>query len=241
MLKYSLSQLMRFFESSQLGQGRRVCGRLFATHQQTKMTSKDYSIINLKTARLTLREFEDADLAAVHDYAQDAETTKYLEWGPNTLKETTVFLNESLGFQKEKPRVTFDMAIIADADNRLIGACSVTILDNRKKIGALGYVLSSKFWKHGYATEAANALAKFAFDELGMQKIMATCDDLNVASARVMEKIGMTRESKVPKDKFIKGMYRDTLVYAMDRAAWAAKYDAPNSAKSNSQNSAKSD
>ncbi|MBS1955980.1 MAG: GNAT family N-acetyltransferase [Cyanobacteria bacterium SZAS-4] len=190
------------------------------------MNSQDLSRVTMKTKRLTLREFQDADLAAVHDYAQDAETTKYLEWGPNTLKETTVFLNESLGFQKEKPRVTFDMAIIADSDARLVGACSVTIIDKRKNIAALGYVLNSKFWGHGYATEAANALAKFAFEELGMQKIMATCDALNFGSESVMKKIGMQKEQKLSKDKFIKGSYRDTLVYSIERAVWMQKNSA---------------
>ncbi len=187
------------------------------------MNSQDLSRVTMKTKRLTLREFEDADLAAVHDYAQDAETTKYLEWGPNTLKETTVFLNESLGFQKEKPRVTFDMAIISDSEQRLLGACSVTILDKKKSIAALGYVLNSKFWGHGYATEAANALAKFAFEELGMQKIMATCDSLNEGSESVMKKIGMSKEQKLSKDKFIKGFYRDTLVYSIERTVWIEK------------------
>lgn len=193
------------------------------------MNSQDLSRVTMKTKRLTLREFEDADLAAVHDYAQDAETTKYLEWGPNTLKETTVFLNESLGFQKEKPRVTFDMAIIADSDLRLVGACSVTIIDKKKKIAALGYVLNSKFWGQGYATEAANALAKFAFEELGMERILATCDSLNEGSESVMIKIGMQKEQKLSKDKFIKGFYRDTLVYSIDRAVWVAKNSAASS------------
>lgn len=187
------------------------------------MNSQDLSRVTMKTKRLTLREFQDADLAAVHDYAQDAETTKYLEWGPNTLKETTVFLNESLGFQKEKPRITFDMAIISDADQRLVGACSVTILDKKKNIAALGYVINSKFWGQGYATEAANALAKFAFEQLGMEKIMATCDALNEASESVMKKIGMHKEQKLSKDKFIKGSYRDTLVYSVERAVWVQK------------------
>ena len=190
------------------------------------MNSQDLSRVTMKTKRLTLREFQDADLAAVHDYAQDAETTKFLEWGPNTLKETTVFLNESLGFQKEKPRVTFDMAIISDTDQRLVGACSVTILDRKKNIAALGYVINSKFWGQGYATEAANALAKFAFEQLGMEKIMATCDALNEASESVMKKIGMHKEQKLSKDKFIKGSYRDTLVYSVDRAVWVQKNSA---------------
>lgn len=184
------------------------------------MNQQDLNCVTIKTDRLTLREFQEADLAAVHDYAQDAETTKYLEWGPNTLRETSVFLNESMGFQKEKPRVTFDMAIISDTEQRLVGACSVTILDSREKLGAIGYVINSKFWRHGYATEAACALARFAFDELGMEKLMATCDAQNSASEAVMKKLGMHQEQKLVRDKYIKGTYRDTLVYSVDRSTF---------------------
>ncbi len=205
-------------------------GRFILKHNKQMIKPQDSSMVSIKTKRLTLREFKDSDLPAVHEYAQDPETTKYLEWGPNTLKETTVFLNESLGFQRDKPRLTFDMAIILDQDNKLIGACSVTILDKKKRIAALGYVLSSTAWGHGYATEAASAIAKFAFEELGMDKILATCDALNVASERVMEKVGMQKESKLAKDKFIKGMYRDTLVYSITHSSWLARSNPVNPA-----------
>lgn len=187
------------------------------------MNSQDLNCVTIKTKRLTLREFQDADLAAVHDYAQDLQTTRYLEWGPNTLKETSVFLKESLGFQKERPRVTYDMAIIADAEQRLVGACSVTVIDSTKKMAAIGYVLNSKFWGRGYATEAANALAKFAFEVLGMEKLMATCDALNTASESVMKKLGMQLEQKLQRDKYMKGAYRDTLVYSVERSVWSEK------------------
>ncbi|HEY9679148.1 MAG TPA: GNAT family protein [Drouetiella sp.] len=185
--------------------------------------SKDtYELITLKTARCTLREFTSADLAAVHEYAQDAETTKYLDWGPNSLKDTTVFLNESLGFQLEIPRTTFDMAVISDAENRLVGASSVTIIDRENKVGALGYVINRKYWGSGYASEAAAALARFAFEQLHMEKLLATCDSLNVASEKVMRNIGMTLEQKFARHKFMKGKYRDELLYSVTRDDWAA-------------------
>lgn len=199
---------------------RAVCGRLNELLRAIDMTRPDLNWVTIKTDRLTLREFQEADLAAVHDYAQDADTTRYLEWGPNTLKETSVFLSESMGFQKEKPRVTFDMAIISESEQRLVGACSVTVLDSRKRLGALGYVINSKFWGRGYATEAACALARFAFDELGMEKLMATCDARNSASEGVMKKLGMHQEQKLIRDKYIKGGYRDTLVYSVDRSTF---------------------
>ena len=186
------------------------------------LPQNNFRKVTLNTPRLTLREFEDADLAAVHDYAQDPETTKYLDWGPNTLKDTTIFLNESLGFQKERPRNTFDMAVIADADKRLVGACSVTVIDTKKKIAALGYVINRKYWGNGYASESAAALIKFAFEKLGIEKVVATCDALNVGSEKVMQNVGMKQESKLAKHKFIKGKYRDELLYGIDKTAWTA-------------------
>ena len=174
---------------------------------------------SITTERLILREFIPEDLLAVHEYAKDPETTQYLDWGPNSLKETEVFLKESLDFQRAQPRTTYDLAVVISAENRLVGGCSVAIIDQESRTAALGYVLNRAVWRGGYATEAAGAMLNFAFDELGATNIIAMCDALNIGSERVMQKLGMTKVVHKKKDKFLKGKYRDTLVYSIARPA----------------------
>ena len=58
----------------------------------------------------------------------------------------------------------------------------------------LGYWIGVPFWNRGYATEAAEAVIKFGFEELGLNRIEAEHFTRNPASWRVMEKLGMTLE-----------------------------------------------
>ncbi len=177
-------------------------------------------MVVLKTERLILREFLESDLVAVHEYAQDKVTVRFLDWGPNTLRETTFFLKESIGFQTEEPRTTFDLAVVISETNRLIGGCSVAVLESDRVAAGLGYLLNRDFWGKGYATEAASVMVNFAFDVLGMQRVVAACDSENLDSEKVMKKLGMQRDALLRRDKFMKGKYRDTLIYSIARSEW---------------------
>jgi len=54
-----------------------------------------------------------------------------------------------------------------------------------------------------------------AFQDLGVHRVFATCDPANIASYRVMEKIGMKREGYMREHKFAKGKWRDSLIYSI--------------------------
>jgi len=62
----------------------------------------------------------------------------------------------------------------------------------------VGYVLARQEWGRGFGTEALRGVLDFAFSQPAVQRVWAVCDVDNVASARVMEKAGMTREALVP-------------------------------------------
>ena len=63
----------------------------------------------------------------------------------------------------------------------------------------IGWRLAAQYWNRAYATEAARAVLKFAFDTLRLQEVVALTVPANIASRRVMEKIGMKRD---PADDF---------------------------------------
>lgn len=70
-----------------------------------------------------------------------------------------------------------------------IGAVSL-YLDKRHTTGELGWILNKRYWHHGYAVEAALTMIEFA-KSIGLKRLIAHCDDQNVASYKVMEKLGM--------------------------------------------------
>jgi RimJ/RimL family protein N-acetyltransferase len=169
----------------------------------------------LATERLILRDFADEDWFAVHSYAADPEVSRYMDWGPNSTPETRAYVERALVAQQEKPRRDFDLAITLRADDRLIGGCGIHVSDPQIREGWIGYVLSRDCWGQGYASEAARALLGFGFGPLGLHRIFATCDSHNLASARVLEKIGMRREGRLHEHKWQKGEWRDSLLYAI--------------------------
>ena len=64
-------------------------------------------------------------------------------------------------------------------------------------------------------TEAVECVVDFGFSQIGLHKIVATCGFDNIASARVREKNGMQREGYLRKDKYVRGKWRDSLLYAI--------------------------
>ncbi len=78
-------------------------------------------------------------------------------------------------------------------------------------------MLSKAAWGKGYASEAADLVIKFGFEELGLHKISATCEPLNFASAKVLQKAGLRIEGYLHKHFFIKGQWRDSLLFGCVR------------------------
>lgn len=147
--------------------------------------------IELQTERLVLRPLGAGDLQSVHAYASDAETTAYMLRLPNrTLQQTQQFLLcAEQEWQKQSPRF-YEFAITLAG--RQIGAVSL-YLEEEEPAGELGWILQKRYWRQGFATEAALAVREFARG-LGLSRLTAHCDARNIASRRVMEKIGMMLE-----------------------------------------------
>ena len=170
--------------------------------------------MELVTSRLLLRELTETDRDAVHRYAGDPAVTRFMDWGPNRLADTVAFLAESGGAANALPRVSYSLAVVVRASDELVGAVHLGEASSAHRRGEMGYVLAAAQWGKGYATEAAAAMLHFGFDRLRLHKITATCDPDNVASAHVLEKIGMRCEGRLRDHLLIRGQWRDRLTFA---------------------------
>lgn len=169
----------------------------------------------VQTPRLVLRELDGDDAPAVQAYAGDAEVVRYLDWGPNAPDDTAGFLALARATRGAAPRTAYHLAIALKAADRLIGGCRIEIRSAANGSGDLGYVLDRRHWGHGYATEAMRALVDFGFGPLALHRIWATCDVDNLASARVLEKLGMRREGHLRQNARRRGEWRDSYLYAI--------------------------
>lgn len=169
---------------------------------------------------LILREFVTSDWRAVHEYASNPDVVQYLDWGPNEEHESRTFVQRAIGYERDRPRRDFELAVILKESDRLVGACGLHVSEPEHRQGWIGYCLHPDVWSRGYATEAARALVTIGFRELRLHRVFATCDPRNVASARVLEKIGMRREAHLREHKWMKNRWRDSLVYAALENEW---------------------
>ncbi|GAA0314821.1 GNAT family N-acetyltransferase [Kineococcus aurantiacus] len=173
-------------------------------------------MLELVTERLLLRGFTPDDVEAVHAYAGDPEVCRYTDWGPNTPAQSRAFIDEMLAASdlEQLDSMTWAVAIAGAGAGSVVGACSVTVTSREHRRGVMGYVLARAHWGRGYATEAAAAVLGFAREELGLARVEATCRPGNVASQRVLAKIGMQQEGLLRSHMLIRGRREDSLLFA---------------------------
>jgi RimJ/RimL family protein N-acetyltransferase len=198
----------------------------------------------LTTDRLVLREFVESDWEAVLAYQSDPRYLRYYEWEKRTAEDVRAFVQMFIDYQNENPRNRFQLAVTLKSNGQLIGNCGVR-RERADSVNAdLGYELAPDQWGHGYATEAARTMLAFGFQELGAHRIWAHCIAENVASARVLEKIGMKCEGRLRENEWFKGRSReitlrgnqagernltrwwDTLLYGILEQEWVSKGEA---------------
>jgi RimJ/RimL family protein N-acetyltransferase len=169
----------------------------------------------LETERLILREFVESDWQAVHAYASDPVVVHYLPFGPNSEEDTKNFLLTQIKMRRKKFRQHFAFAVTLKSDKQLIGSCRISITNPDKQEASIGFCLAKDFWGQGYATELARKLLEFGFQQLDLHRIFATCDPKNKACMRVLIKIGMRQEGYMREYEFIKGEWRDCVLFAI--------------------------
>ena len=174
----------------------------------------------LRTKRLLLREYQINDLEDKFVFESDLLVVKYVCYGPYSREECRKDLEFHIGQQSAAPRRYYHLGLVLPDSNRLIGWCGLELAAENGRHGELGYALNRSYWGNGYMLEAAQAIVNFGFDQLQIQRIFATCHPDNRASIRILEKLNMQFESRLPKQKKCHGLWRDTLIYGLCNKDW---------------------
>ncbi|MGD6967487.1 GNAT family N-acetyltransferase [Rossellomorea vietnamensis] len=172
-------------------------------------------MLKIDGERIYLKELEQSDWRGVHSYASHELSSRYQVWGPNTEEESITFVKLAVEDGRRKPRTRFIFVIIHQGDDKVIGAVELTIKDIHNGAGAIGYIIHPDWWRNGFATEASKLLIHYGFRELKLHRIQATCNPENIASIKVLEKIGMTREGRMRDHLKMKEGWRDSLLYSI--------------------------
>lgn len=146
--------------------------------------------IILETERLKVRTWSLDDAEEGFKIWSDPEVMRYVGTGqPNaTVEETRAWL-ERMSAHHERHGFGF-WAVVEKKSNQLIGSCGMGYQRDGGLPIEFGYTLARSRWGHGLATEAAAACLRYAFEHLRLMELSASVDSRNVASQRVLEKIG---------------------------------------------------
>lgn len=145
----------------------------------------------IETKRLILRRITLADAEDMYEYASDADNTYYVFPTHTSLDDTrfsiaNYFMADPLG----------KFGIELKEEQKMIGSIDIRV-DAKRQSGEIGYILNKNYQGNGYVTEAAQALMKFAFEVLELEKVTATCNSENNASEAVMIRLGMQKEGEL--------------------------------------------
>jgi ribosomal-protein-alanine N-acetyltransferase len=180
--------------------------------------------MELNTERLVLREFGQDDWPEILVYQSDPRYLRYYDWTGRSTEQVRGFVQMFLGQQQARPRIKYQLAVTIKDTRQLIGTCGIRLDAPDAHEGDIGYELAPQHWGRGYATEAARAIVRFGFEELGLHRIWSWCIADNVASARVMEKVGMRLEGRQRDKERFKGRWWDRLLYAILEDEWRLQF-----------------
>lgn len=144
-----------------------------------------------QTDRLILRppSLDDAE-ALFHAYGSDPQVTRFLRWKPKANPdEVREFLNRALKNSEQGAEAHW--VLETRAPHEPIGMISVRYSEHGAE---LGLTLARKEWGKGFITEATRAVVEWLLQQPTVFRVWAYCDCDNLASARVLEKLGFEKE-----------------------------------------------
>jgi RimJ/RimL family protein N-acetyltransferase len=177
----------------------------------------------IETARLTLRPLAVTDVDDLWPHVSDPKVTPYISWNPHADKEET---RTFLAGAAEAMAKGNDMVWAIVREGRAsgcIGLHGIAFMRRAWRVdrAELGYWIGIPLWNQGYMTEAAGAVTKWGFETLGLHKITVGCLEPNVASRKLLEKLGYRFVGKLEDDVWRDGHWLAHLRYELLASEWA--------------------
>jgi RimJ/RimL family protein N-acetyltransferase len=185
----------------------------------------------LEGTKVRLRPLEERDLPMCVVWMGDREVTRWLAAidEPPTLEEERQWYErrrsdpDSVMWGIETLRVLpHDSIHSGQVDGRLVGNVELRLTPAARR-AEIGIVVGEKSeWSKGIGTDTVRLVLRYAFQELGLNRVELTTDEDNARAIRCYEKCGFAREGLLRQHRLIDGEFGNTLVMAILRADWAA-------------------
>lgn len=176
----------------------------------------------LSTPRLRLRVFTEDDVDAIWPVVSNPDFPKMMSWAAHTARsETLGFLRAVHKSYEQNTGVVWAI----EHEGRVVGSIALESMVFAMRAwrldrAELGFWLAPEQWNQGFMTEAAEAVMRCAFQTIGLHKVTVGCISENVASRRVIEKLGFRYIGRLEDDVWRDGKWHSVLRYELTAAEW---------------------
>jgi RimJ/RimL family protein N-acetyltransferase len=182
----------------------------------------DEGFTELPAERVVLRRFQPGDVDTFVAYRSLVEVARYQSWeAPYPRAAGEDFIRQMLARHPDTPGEWFQYAVVLRSTGALIGDCGAGPNGDDVRQAEIGFTIAPEYQGRRFAAEAAHALLDYLFRSRGKHRVVACCDPRNVASARVLQRLGMRTEGHLRESTWAKGEWTDDLLFAVLEREWA--------------------
>lgn len=176
----------------------------------------------LETPRLRLRRFTEADVDDIWPVVSNPDFPKMMSWAAHSDRSETIGFVHAVNKSLEQ---NTGVVWAIEHEGRVIGSISLDSMVFELRAwridrAELGFWLAPEHWNKGLMTEAADAVMRCAFQTIGLHKVTVGCISENVASRRVVEKLGFRYVGRLEDDVWRDGKWHAHLRYELTAAEW---------------------
>ena len=195
---------------------------------QGRLPSTAMKFEPIRTERLILRPPRRSDAEAAYQRRSLPEVSRYQDWEmPYTRERAEKSMARTATMDGPVVGEGWTITVVdADAPERIVGDLAVALRWGGRS-GFFGYTFHPDHWGRGYATEAAQALVRYLFTDVGVSRIESSLHPDNPPSARVLEACGLTFEGLTRQSFWVGDECSDDMLYGMTYSDWDAWCNRP--------------
>lgn len=170
----------------------------------------------LETTRLRLRELTVDDAPALFRWQQDPLFMRYLGRDPDASLDATLARLEMIRTAiRDETGITWGLTLRATGE--LVGSAGLWRWVKPHRYAEIGYQLAPGQWGHGFMSEALPPILQCGFERMDLHRIEANTAPENVASARILTKLGFQLEARLRENWLHNGTFTDSKIYGLLR------------------------
>jgi len=164
-------------------------------------------IADVETPRLMIRDVRASDVDSFYGYMKQEQYWRNLPIDTPTVESITNMVDRCLADQRKDPRTGFFLAAVSKATGDVVGEAILHVRNVGWRQGEIGWGVGTDHSGHGLATEIGTAMLRLAFARLSLHRVYAQCRIENLASRRIMAKLGMCQEGILRENVLARGSW----------------------------------